>query len=154
MDREDIENIRLSNQLSILNCNRTVALFQLLENADFIFKRKYTVRPRLNPFVEYDEAEFKQRYRLSKALVKKLYHLLDGPRLLEPQVNFVFFTISVSLFQEPTNLVDIPIHRLFVKDSQYQESPKYSLHYDSIQLGVLLNQLLICLECHGDPLWI
>lgn len=31
------------------------------------------------------------QYRLSKALVRKLYVLLDGPNLLEPRVSFLFF---------------------------------------------------------------
>lgn len=95
MDRDDRENIHLLNQLSVFNCIRTVELFQSLENANF-FKRNYTVRSRLDPFVEYDEREFKRRYRLPKALVQRLYLLLDGPNLLEPHVNF--FTSNKFVF--------------------------------------------------------
>lgn len=89
MNTEEIENTFLLRQLSVWNCIRSVELFQMLEDVNF-FKRNYTVRPRLDPFVEYDEREFERRYRLSKALVKKLYLLLDSENLLEPQVNFTF----------------------------------------------------------------
>lgn len=86
MDEDDTERLFFLQYFSTWNAIQMVELFQILENDDF-FKRKYTVRPRLNPFLEYDESEFKRRYRLSKAQLKKLYFLLDGPRLLEPQVN-------------------------------------------------------------------
>lgn len=90
MDSDDRDNFLILNQLSTLNVIRTAELVQLLENSGF-FKRDYTVRERLNPFEEYSEREFEKRYRLSKALVKKLYLLLDGQHLLEPQVKCIFF---------------------------------------------------------------
>lgn len=63
MNTNEIENNFLLNQLSVFNCIRTVELIEILEDLNF-FKRKYTVRPRLDPFVEYDEREFERRYRL------------------------------------------------------------------------------------------
>lgn len=89
-DDSDREDTQASNLLSTLHLMRTVELLQMVDDSD-ILKRNYTVRERLDPFIEYSEGEFESRYRLSKALVRKLYVLLDGPNLLEPRVSFLFF---------------------------------------------------------------
>lgn len=48
--------------------------------------RKYHVRERRNPMDEYDDSEFKRRFRFTKREVKTLYDLLDGQTTLEPKV--------------------------------------------------------------------
>lgn len=97
MNTDNRETVFLLNQLSAFNAIRTVELFAMLEDVGF-FKRNYTVRPRFDPFAEYDEKEFEKRYRLSKALVKKLYLLLDGEHFLEPQVNINFSPVHSKRF--------------------------------------------------------
>lgn len=49
-------------------------------------KRKYTVRRRIDPFEEYDEPDFRRRYRLSKEQTRRLFQLIDGNNTLEPMV--------------------------------------------------------------------
>jgi len=44
---------------------------QYLQHTD---KKTRTVRPRRNPFDEYDEEEFKMRFRLAKSTVQLLLH--------------------------------------------------------------------------------
>lgn len=49
-------------------------------------RRKYTIRRRIDPFEEYDELDFKRRYRLSKEQTRRLFDLIDGNNTLEPMV--------------------------------------------------------------------
>jgi len=47
----------------------TLLFLDFLDNSD---KKARTVKARSNPFDEFDDAEFKIRFRLSKSTVKKL----------------------------------------------------------------------------------
>lgn len=67
-------NINNANLLQLLNLNRP--------------KRKYTVRERIDPFTMYDDEEFRARFRMTKAMVRNLYELIDGPQTLEPMVRY------------------------------------------------------------------
>lgn len=85
--------------------DRTNGLFQLfneqnnmvnqfmLQNFDFLENindenttRKYTVFPRVDPFIRYNDNDFRNRFRMSKECVHQLFNLLDGRITLDPQV--------------------------------------------------------------------
>lgn len=77
-------------EMAINNYFRNVDLLNLVDLVEMP-KRKYKVQNRIDPFEIYDDLEFKQRYRLSKQLVWRLYELIDGQNTLEPQVARIFF---------------------------------------------------------------
>lgn len=60
--------------------------------------RKYTVRRRIDPFEEYDELDFKRRYRLSKGQARRLFDLIDGINTLEPMVINMSTSQNVEVF--------------------------------------------------------
>lgn len=78
-----MEDAMMDDFFDNMNNVNMIELVEMIENP----KRKYKIQKRIDPFEIYEEDEFKMRYRLSKQLVWKLYHLLDGPITLEPQVN-------------------------------------------------------------------
>lgn len=82
-DQEIFDEINeFNHQNNVNNAN----LFQLLELIDQP-RRKYTIRRRVDPFEMYDERDFRARYRMTKAMVRVLYDLIDGPHTLEPMVS-------------------------------------------------------------------
>lgn len=87
MEQYDNEVLDFLNETNAFNIQRTAEVVNLVENQP----RKYTVRKRLDPFVEYDDLEFQRRYRMSKANVWKIYDLIDGRNTLEPQVCMMQF---------------------------------------------------------------
>lgn len=87
MDLNDDEQVIIDdiNDMAVNNyIQNRVLLDNLILNAEI--RRKYTVRNRIDPFQEYDDDEFKRRYRLSKEQVNNLYELIDGRNTLEPMV--------------------------------------------------------------------
>lgn len=83
------EELDVMDHLNDVAINNHINNAQILNDPVFLaqtFKRKYTIRNRLDPFEEYDEPEFKRRYRLSKRLAIRLYELIDGINTLEPMV--------------------------------------------------------------------
>lgn len=85
MDSEEeiMENL---NDIALNNIIENQRIFDLIHGIAQQ-KRKYTVQDRVDPFELYDENEFERRYRLSKALTWKVFHLIDGPNTLDPMVN-------------------------------------------------------------------
>lgn len=49
-------------------------------------RRKYRVRRRIDPMREFNESDFKYRFRFSKREVRHIYNLIDGPNTLDPMV--------------------------------------------------------------------
>lgn len=87
MDLDDYEQVIIDdiNDIAVNNFfQNQVLLDNLILNAEI--KKKYTIRNRIDPFEEYDDDEFRRRYRLSKEQVNNLYELIDGQNTLEPMV--------------------------------------------------------------------
>lgn len=83
------EDNEFNNLLNNINDNNNMNNLNFLnDRANVRFIRKYHVRNRRNPFVEFDEAEFIRRFRISKAEVTHVYNLIDGPENLEPLVKY------------------------------------------------------------------
>lgn len=87
MDLDNYEQVIIDdiNDIAVNNFfQNQVLLDNLILNAEI--KKKYTIRNRIDPFEEYDDDEFRRRYRLSKEQVNNLYELIDGQNTLEPMV--------------------------------------------------------------------
>lgn len=91
MEDENEEVFQVLNDIAVYNYIQNVQLLQILENIQQE-KRKYKVHKRIDPFQIYDDDEFRRRYRLSKAIARKLYDLLDGKNTLEPMVCLKLFS--------------------------------------------------------------
>lgn len=84
---EDFELYNLLNQIDNINNFRNIRIVEMLEHNNVQIPRKYRIKKRVNPIQDYDENEFKHRFRFSKNEVKYLYDLIDGQSTLEPIVN-------------------------------------------------------------------
>lgn len=74
---EIIDNINNQNNLLILQYFRATVERR---------KRKYVVRKRLDPFLDFDDQEFERRFRFSKNQVENLFNLINGRETLDPLV--------------------------------------------------------------------
>lgn len=76
------------NILNLVNIQNNFMNMQLsrIINGRKKFRRKYRVRKRIDPIREFDESEFKYRFRFSKREVREIYNLIDGPTTLDPMV--------------------------------------------------------------------
>lgn len=83
------------NLLNNTNNNENLIYLQNLNNLNLNEnqrnRRKYKVRNRIDPMVQYDEEEFERRFRFKKSEVNILYNLLDGRNTLEPLVSVKLF---------------------------------------------------------------
>lgn len=102
---EDMELYNLLNEIN--NMNNLVNLqnlhnlqmIDMLANEHIRQWRKYRIRKRLNPMEDYDDSEFKKRFRFSKVEVEQMYNLIDGQNTLEPLVSFFhLFAISFNSY--------------------------------------------------------
>lgn len=101
------EVLNYLNEVAAENFLQNQQLLDLI-NAVGSEKRKYTVHQRIDPFIEYDDAEFERRYRLSKPFVDEIYRLIDGPNTLQPMVNFsVFLIFCLQIIQLNDKLVSL-----------------------------------------------
>lgn len=104
--------------------NQMVVLFQnhqrMQANINQRSRRKYRYRKRFNPMVEYDDSEFKRRFRFSKEETREIYRLLNGAQTLEPTV-FLFFPLTkmryhnnkkFNFFQDPRPTAIDGMHKL------------------------------------------
>lgn len=89
MDNEDIE---LYNALNVVNEQNNIFMRQYI-NMHYP-RRKYRIHHRIDPMNEFDDEEFVQRFRFSKAEVQQIYNLINGRELLEPMKERVGFTIA------------------------------------------------------------
>lgn len=87
---DEINNMfqMFDNQNNIMNENmfHNFELFEAMPNNNENRNRKYTVYPRIDPFIRYNDNDFRERYRLTKEQVNDLFDLLDGRTTLDPQV--------------------------------------------------------------------
>lgn len=58
-------------------------------------RKKYRVRERINPMIDYDRDEFKQRFRFYKDEVEYIYNLIDGSNTLHPAVRIFYVYIQI-----------------------------------------------------------
>lgn len=121
MDENDIELFDLLNDLNNFNDQANLFYRDCL-NRQF---RKYNVRKRFDPFVEYTNIEFKRRFRFCKNQVRYIYDLIDGADTLEPMVIFFLFTTNYNfdllLRQSHTFEYLFTCRRLNVRISQLVE---------------------------------
>lgn len=80
---EEFEFFDLINQLENEN---NLLHFELLDFFNSNIKKRQNVKKRINPFVDYFDHDFKQRFRFSKDEVNQLYNSINGPQYLEPMV--------------------------------------------------------------------
>lgn len=91
MEDADLELNFLMNIIDDQNNVNNLLDIQQIEqilNENIRLRRPYHIRNRINPFREYDEKEFKCRFRFTKQEVRRLYNLIDGDNTLEPKVEF------------------------------------------------------------------
>lgn len=81
----NLELIDFLNNINNQNNNFNLQYLELLELRRN-HRRKYTVRKRFNPMLEYDDAEFLRRFRFPKAEVQEIYDSINGAATLEPMV--------------------------------------------------------------------
>lgn len=86
MDGNDLELYDVLNLINDVNNQNNSVNLEYLQAKNEQYTRKYHVRKKINPFEEFDDNEFKIRFRFSKEEVKHLYDLIDGPVTLNPQV--------------------------------------------------------------------
>lgn len=88
MDGDDLELHDVLNLVNnVNNQNNLINLEYLqLENEQHTYNRKYHVRKRMNPLEEFDDEEFKIRFRFSKDEVKHLFEMINGSETLDPKV--------------------------------------------------------------------
>lgn len=89
----------VSQMLNMLNSmnnfnSRSNSLYLNAIRHQHVHRRKYHVRRRINPFEEFEEEEFKRRFRFSKAAVREIYNEINGSETLEPKVDRSPFTIN------------------------------------------------------------
>lgn len=87
MGDEYFDFYRLLNEIDNENNLVNLQLIEAMDRNFFRIPRKYHIRKRLNPMSDYDNEEFKQRFRLSKVEAYQLYDLIDGSNTLEPAVS-------------------------------------------------------------------
>lgn len=91
MEDYDEEVMQFSRNTAI---NNSIQNQEILNAFEMIQpKRKYTIFKRVNPFAQYDEQQFKSRYRSTKAQAIHLYISLDGAHTLEPMTQRENFDI-------------------------------------------------------------
>lgn len=85
MEDQDIldEINEFNHQNNMNNANLHLLVMHLIDQP-----RKYTVRDRIDPFQMYDDKDFRARYRMTKAMARAVYELVDGERTLEPMVGY------------------------------------------------------------------
>lgn len=79
------EDFELYNFLNDMNNFNALYYLQNFEE-HFWVRRKYHVRNRIDPMIEFDDEEFSRRFRFGKNDVVEIYNLIDGPNTLEPLV--------------------------------------------------------------------
>lgn len=80
------------NNENILNNLLNIQQIEQVIDDRIHLRRVYRIRKRLNPFEEYDEGDFRRRFRFTKNEVHELYGLINGDNTLEPQV--IFFNLN------------------------------------------------------------
>lgn len=78
----------INNMFQLFNEN-VFQNFELLDRMNNNYEninRKYTIYPRINPFIRFGDDDFRKRFRMSKEQVNVLFDLLDGRTTLDPQV--------------------------------------------------------------------
>lgn len=90
MDEDDFDLNNLLNQIDSENNLISLQMLNFLTRNNRVDNRirRNHVRKRINPMIEFNRSKFKERFRFNKDEVEYLYHLIDGPRTLEPEVCF------------------------------------------------------------------
>lgn len=94
MDGEEFELHNLLNEIDNENNLINIQIMEGMIYNNVPIRRKYHVRKRLNPMEDYDDDEFKRRYRFTKNQVQELYNLVDGQNTLEPTVSINSIQLS------------------------------------------------------------
>lgn len=94
MGDADFELYFLLNQIdnqNNLNNLLNIQHIEQIQNGNIRLRRSYRIRNRIDPFTEYNEKEFKCRFRFTKHEVHQIYNLIDGDNTLEPKVSSFCF---------------------------------------------------------------
>lgn len=99
---EDIDFFNLMNAINNLNNQINLLNRDYLEIRRNNVRRKYRLRKRIDPMTEYDDAEFRSRFRFTKHEVREIYGLINGAQTLEPLVtlkSIEMYVFNVIFFQ-------------------------------------------------------
>lgn len=92
-----IEFFNRLNDQNNANMIQNIQFLQELRNLRM--SRKYKVFPRIDPFLRFDDEEFKRRYRMSQQLFNQLFEMLDGEVTLNPLVcDLMSFNLNMLLY--------------------------------------------------------
>lgn len=85
MDEEDLEINNLLNNINNYNNLLNLQILEILERGNS-FPKKNRVRRRNDPMIEFNNRDFKNRFRFYKNEVNNIYELIDGSNTLKPIV--------------------------------------------------------------------